>query len=221
MKIILLGASNPETKRVINAVIRAQCNLEVLGFLDNDSSKKGEKFFEYEILGGFEVLDKYIKDDIYFVNLITGSTKLRYETSKYMSEKGCKFTNLIYPSVDLCMVKVGLGNYIQESVIVQAGCHIGNNSSIHMASIIGHESNIGNSVFIAHGVSISGFVTIGDGTFVGTHATILPRLKIGKWVTIGAGAVVTKDVPDYAVVVGNPAKVVKYNDNVYSSGNIF
>lgn len=89
-----------------------------------------------------------------------------------------------------------------------------------MGALIAHESKIGHSVFIAHACSISGCVEIGDGCFIGTNATLLPRIKIGKWATIGAGAVVTKDVPDYATVVGNPARVIRLSDPVYPSGNI-
>jgi acetyltransferase-like isoleucine patch superfamily enzyme len=76
-------------------------------------------------------------------------------------------------------------------------------------------------VFIAHACSISGSVQIGDGVTVGTNATILPRLKIGKWATIGAGAVVIRDVPEYATVVGNPANVIKVADPVHADGKIF
>jgi len=53
-------------------------------------------------------------------------------------------------------------------------------------------------------------VSIGDDTWIGARTIILPGVKIGRGVTIGAGAVVTKDIPDYAVAVGSPAKVVKY-----------
>jgi maltose O-acetyltransferase len=53
-------------------------------------------------------------------------------------------------------------------------------------------------------------VTIGDDVWIGTRAIILPGISIGKGSIIGAASVVTKDVPKYAVVCGNPAKVVKY-----------
>lgn len=46
--------------------------------------------------------------------------------------------------------------------------------------------------------------------WIGTNAIILGGVKVGQGAIIGAGAVVAKDVPSYAVVVGNPAKVVKY-----------
>jgi acetyltransferase EpsM len=60
-----------------------------------------------------------------------------------------------------------------------------------------------------YNVSVSGNVSIGEGTLIGTGAVILPNIKIGKWCKIGAGAVVTKDIPDYSVVVGVPGKIIK------------
>ncbi len=46
-----------------------------------------------------------------------------------------------------------------------------------------------------------------EGAHVGTGAIVIPGIKIGKWCTIGAGAVVVKDVPDNAVLVGNPGDI--------------
>lgn len=220
MKVILIGAKNPETIRVISAIKRNVPNFEVIGLLDNDIDKKGMDFYGIPVLGGNEILDDYKGKDIKFVNLITGTTNLRYETSKVIADKGLEFDNLIHPSVDLTMTKIGIGNYIQENVVIQANCKIGNNTAINMGSLIGHEGAIGNSVFIAPGVVVAGIVTIGDGTLIGANATVLPRLNIGKWCTIGAGAVVTKDIPDYAVVLGNPGRVIKYNTKKYDSGDI-
>jgi acetyltransferase-like isoleucine patch superfamily enzyme len=53
-------------------------------------------------------------------------------------------------------------------------------------------------------------VTLKKGSSVGANATLLPGVSIGLGAMVGAGAVVTKDVPDYAVVIGNPAKVIRY-----------
>ena len=221
MKVILLGAANPETGRMIAAIQKLEAEFTVLGFLDNDPQKKGVDFLGFPVLGGFEMLEKLVQDDVYFVNLITGSTRVRYETSYHMAQAGCKFTNFIHPSVDLTFATIGVGNYLQEGVILQAQATIGNNSSIHMGTLIAHEVAIGDSVFVAHGCCISGCVRIGDGAFVGTNATILPRLQIGKWATVGAGAVVTKDVDDYTTVVGNPSRIVKVERGIYPDGNIF
>ena len=61
------------------------------------------------------------------------------------------------------------------------------------------------------GASVAGDVTIGPYSVIGTNATVLPHLKIGEGSFIGAGAVVTKDIGDYKVVIGAPAKYLRDN----------
>ena len=53
-------------------------------------------------------------------------------------------------------------------------------------------------------------VIIGHGVWIGDSVIVLPGVKIGNGAVIGAGSVVTKDIPDYAVAVGNPARTIKY-----------
>ena len=54
-------------------------------------------------------------------------------------------------------------------------------------------------------------ITIGDNVWLGGHCVVLPGVTIGNNAIIGAGSVVTKDVPDNAVVAGNPARIIKYS----------
>ena len=65
----------------------------------------------------------------------------------------------------------------------------------------------------AHVTKNKGIVKIGNDVWIAENATILPGVKIGDGAVIGNGAVVTKDVPDYAVVGGVPAKIIKYRFN--------
>ena len=55
---------------------------------------------------------------------------------------------------------------------------------------------------------------IRQGASLGGNSTILPGLTVGRYAMVGAGAVVTRDVPEYAIVMGNPARVVGYTDTV-------
>lgn len=209
MNVYLLGAANPETIRMIRAVQTSSPNVKFKGMLDNDSEKHGTDFYNIPVLGGIELVSTLKNENTFFVNLITGSTRIRHETTEQIINRGGKLCNFVHPNINLTMVTLGVGLYLQENVVLQAEVEVGDNTSIHMAAVVGHESKIGKSVFIAHAVSISGCCTVGDGTFIGTNATILPRVNIGQWATIGAGAVVTKDIPDFAVAVGNPAKCIK------------
>ena len=58
--------------------------------------------------------------------------------------------------------------------------------------------------------SCKGNITIGNDVWIGAKSTIMSGVKIGHGAVIGSGSVVAKDVPPYAIVVGNPAKIVKY-----------
>lgn len=55
-------------------------------------------------------------------------------------------------------------------------------------------------------------IVVNDNVWIGTRAIVLPGRRIGRYAIVGAGAVVTHDVPDYAVVGGNPAKVLYYRN---------
>jgi UDP-2-acetamido-3-amino-2,3-dideoxy-glucuronate N-acetyltransferase len=55
-----------------------------------------------------------------------------------------------------------------------------------------------------------GYILVRHGAALGANATILPKVTIGQWALIGSGAVVTKDVPDYGLVVGNPARLIGF-----------
>jgi len=106
---------------------------------------------------------------------------------------------------------VKAGTVVMPGAVINHSAIIGKNSIINTNAIIEHDVILDKFVHISPGAVITGAVSIGEGTHVGAGASIIPGLKIGKWVTVGAGAVVLKDIPDYAVVVGNPGKIIKYN----------
>ena len=76
---------------------------------------------------------------------------------------------------------------------------------------VDHECQFGSGVHIAPGAVLCGCVAVADNTMIGAGAVVLPRLRVGSGALVGAGAVVTRDVPDGAVVVGNPAKIIRFS----------
>lgn len=111
----------------------------------------------------------------------------------------------VYPSV-----VIGEGSMVLPHAVLDADVSTGIFSIINNNATVSHNVKIGNFVHIAIQAAVAGGVTIGEGTLIGTGSVILPEIKIGKWAIVGAGAIVTKDVPDYAVVYGNPASITKY-----------
>ncbi|MDT0686545.1 acetyltransferase [Autumnicola psychrophila] len=107
--------------------------------------------------------------------------------------------------------QLGKGSVLMANSVVNAQSVIKSHCIINSGSIIEHDNIIDHFVHVSPGAVLTGNVTLGEGTHIGAGAVILPGVKIGRWVTVGAGALILKDVPDFAVVVGNPGKVIKYN----------
>ncbi|NCD70560.1 acetyltransferase [Mucilaginibacter sp. R11] len=105
---------------------------------------------------------------------------------------------------------IGKGTVVMSNVSVNANALIGNNVIINTSASVDHDCNISDFVHIAPQVGVAGNVTVGEGTHIGIGACIIQGISIGKWATIGAGSVIIRDVPDYAVVVGNPGRIIKY-----------
>jgi len=122
------------------------------------------------------------------------------------------FVNAIHSSAIIsARVKMGVGNMILHGVIIQAETEIGNHVIINTGAQVDHDCTVEDYAHIAPRVVLCGNVKVGSGTLIGAGATVIPGKTIGKWATIGAGSVVTKDIPDYAIAVGNPARVIKIN----------
>lgn len=110
---------------------------------------------------------------------------------------------------------------IENNVMISWGCNIvdSNMHSLHSADRLKdtqtareaiRTNTIGQNV--DHTNIVSEAIYIKEGAWIGFNAVIMKGVTIGKGAVVGAGSVVTKDVPDFAVVGGNPAKIIKYTD---------
>ena len=109
-------------------------------------------------------------------------------------------------------VQIGEGTCIYRDVIISSGSEpikIGKNCVLTGCAILAHDASTNQSLGIKYGdPSITMPVVIGDDCFIGYGSIILMGVTIGRGSIVGAGAVVTKDVPSDSVVAGNPAKII-------------
>lgn len=106
---------------------------------------------------------------------------------------------------------IGQGTVVMAAAVINSDVKIGNHCIINTSAILEHDVEVHDYAHISPGATVTGNVVIGEGAHIGAGATIIPGISVGKWATVGAGAVVIEDVPDYAVAVGNPGRIIKFN----------
>lgn len=101
-----------------------------------------------------------------------------------------------------------------DNVTVKSGVYLWDGTRIADDVFIGPNATFTNDAMPRSKVYPEKFngITLERGASIGANATLLPGIVIGEYAMVGAGAVVTKDVPPYAVVVGNPAKIIRVID---------
>ncbi|EDP96965.1 acetyltransferase [Kordia algicida OT-1] len=200
-KICLFGASGHG--KVVKDVATS-ANIVVEAFIDD--YPKSENLHEVPIVMS-EKMTNYEANK--FVISI-GNNKIRKVISKKIKND---FTTLIHKSAIISpTATIAEGTVIMNGTNINADATIGKHVIVNTAAIIEHDCQIEDFVHISPNATITGNVHIGEGSHIGAGAIIIPNITIGKWATIGAGAVIINDVPDYAVVVGNPGKIKKYNN---------
>ena len=174
-------------------------------------------FTSIDNLGGVDVnLPNEFSDNDFNTPIILGpaSPVTRNKSALLAFESGyLKVTRIVDPTA-----VVARSADLSHGVFINASATIGSNTIIlchaviNRSASIGHDCRIEEFGFIGPGVVLAGQVEIGFGAFVGAGAVILPKVRISEGAIIGAGAVVVNDVGPYDVVVGNPARYLKKNE---------
>lgn len=165
-------------------------------------------------------LKEYIQSDLY---RCTGKTSLRAFAVAMIRDKGFNYlfylrcaqskSLLKYPALPILAYKrihsgINIGRYYQ----VGYGLYIGHGGPV----VVNDSAVIGNNVNLSQCVTIGSndgkAATIGDNVYIAPNVCVIEAVTIGSNATIGAGSVVTKDIPENATAVGNYARVINYND---------
>ena len=170
---------------------------------------------------------KLVKLSSWILFKIIGAILPESSSSFFGNQAGHFRALLIRPFIDSCGKKVN----IDKGTTFSSHLKIGNYSGIGKNSFLQGHVTIGNHVMMgqdclfytenhrfdrcdctidSQGYEASRPIEISDDVWIGSRVIILPGVRVGTGAVIGAGAVVTHDVPPYAIVGGNPAKIIKY-----------
>ena len=139
--------------------------------------------------------------------------------------KGLRVLVKNLPEHELLLRYPGIKITGHENIRIGERVSIASNVTLHASSpiVIGNDTMIGTGAILTTSThsyknnpmwkeQIARPIDIGENVWIGANAIILPGLKIGNYSVIGAGSVITRHVPEKAIVAGNPARIIKYRD---------
>ena len=184
---------------------------EILGFLND---------FETQPINGYPVLgkidrsgvDNFLKyDDVFFLFTLI-STKFNHHFIHRLVDLEIpqqKFATIIHPTAVVSRFsQIGRGVMIQPFVSIGPNVQLGDHIQVYAQALIGHNSRLADYAYVANNACVGAAVHLCEGAYLGTNSSTLENVTLGKWSLVGMGSVVIHDVPGFAKVAGNPAKVI-------------
>jgi sugar O-acyltransferase (sialic acid O-acetyltransferase NeuD family) len=195
---MLLYGAGGHAKVIISAILAHEISINSI-FDDNQDRKEVYRIKTSGSYNPFLFPDKKLIISI-------GDNSIRKRISGIIKHP---FGIVIHPSATIDQsVIVGEGTCVLHHAVVQADSVLGRHVIINTSASIDHECVIDDFVHIAPGVILAGNVRIGENTLIGAGSIVAPGLTIGRNCFVAAGSVVTINIPDGAVVRGNPARII-------------
>lgn len=184
----------------------------VLGFIDDNPQLQRAQFCDVPVLGGFSWLERE-RGKRFAVLCAIGNPTVRRRLVGRAVALGLAFCSIVHPSVNISpWVEIGPGSIICAGSTVTTHVRFGAHVTVNVGCTVSHDAVIGDYCNINPGCRIAGAVNLGAGVDLGIGTMVIQNRRIGEWSTIGAGAVVTKDVPSYVTAVGVPCRVIKVRE---------
>ena len=205
---LVLYGTGGHAKSVINTLVDMP-EWTLAGLISGQASECPVPVLGFPVLGDDRVLPGLIAAGLRLMHICIEDNQQRAAVAQGVRESGFELATIIHPSA-MCSPGsvVGRGTLIQAGSLLGAETQAGEGCLLRSFVSIGHGTRMGHFVQFAGGSITGGDCQIGSYTCVGVGATILPRLRVGQHVLIEPNTVVLADVPDFAVVAGNPGRVV-------------
>ncbi|KMO44816.1 hypothetical protein VQ03_01345 [Methylobacterium tarhaniae] len=203
--VIAVGGSGRHARVALEAADLA--GLPVRGVLW-DALPDGEPFFgSHRVLGGLDRL----RDRSFLqgcrIHLGTGDRAVRRSMAETVRANGGQLGTIIHPAGLISpSAVIGAGAFVAAGAIVGVGAVLAEACLVNTGASIDHDGRLDAGVCVGPGARLAGTVLCEADVFVGLNACILQGLRIGRGAVVGAGAVVTRDVPAGQTVVGCPAR---------------
>jgi sugar O-acyltransferase (sialic acid O-acetyltransferase NeuD family) len=178
-------------------------------FLDDNPQGAQARLRQHRIdLPVIGTVDNYRPGSLDVLICAIGDPRIKRDVCERLLARGARFTNVIHPSVAVGPeAEMGHGVIIFRYSCVSAGVRLGNFVTINSFSGCGHDSVVEDYCTLSSHCDVTGHAHLESGVFLGSHAAVLPRVRVGAFAKVAAGSIAFRNVKAGATVIGVPAKV--------------
>jgi len=149
-----------------------------------------------------------------WVTIAVGEPAVREMLARRAVEAGLLLTSAIAPSSVISpTATIEDGAIVAPFTSVQARAFIGRNAAVNTMAIVGHDVHVAENAVISSMVNLGGAVKVGARAYVGMGALIREKLTVESDSIVSMGSIVHRDVPEAVIVMGDPARVIRRNDD--------
>lgn len=195
---------------VAQSVAGLDGRFEFIGYL-NDELPPGRKLLGGDVLCTFGQWSS-LPDDVQFIAPLhkAGEMEARLEIISRLGLPDNRWATVIdRGAVVAGNSTVSFGTAISCFALVGPSCRVGRLVAMWPGAQVGHDAQIGDFAFIGRNSVVSGYCSIGAGAFIGSGSVVRERCRVGRFAVVGAGTTVISDVPDYTIVGGHPARILR------------
>lgn len=202
-KLLIIGASGHG--KVVADIALKMNRWKSISFLDDNENLKFS--LGLEVIGKSNDAIRHINDFDIFVGI--GNNATRKKVQENLEVEGATIPTLIHPNATLGgQVEVAPGTAVMAGVVINCSTKIGKGCIINTGATVDHDNIIEDFVHISPGAHLAGTVKIGQGAWLGIGSMVSNNINITSNCTVGAGAVVVKDMTETGTYVGVPARRV-------------
>lgn len=200
-KLLIIGASGHG--KVIAEIALKMNKWQYIAFLDDNETINSS--MGIEVIGNSNQVTDYINDFDIFVGI--GNNITRQKIHHKLLNYGATIPILVHPSAIIGeQVEIGEGTAIMAGVVINCCTKIGNGCIVNTGATIDHDNIIENFVHISPGAKLAGTIKVGQGSWLGIGCVISNNVNITEFCTVGAGAVVVKDIIVPGIYIGVPVR---------------
>ncbi len=210
MPVSVIGLGSGGHAKGLIELLLQNAHYQVVGLLDRDPTRRGQKMFGVPILGDDALIPKLVAQGVshFFIGIGSiGTTMPRMRLYQLACAHGLSPIDVVHPTAAISpSAKIGRGLTALAYSIINADVSIGENVIVNSGAVVEHDCSLEDHVHIATRATLAGTVQVQTGAHIGVGATVRQGITIGQNAIVGAGAVVVHDVADDTTVVGVPAR---------------